>query len=88
MEAVHSASTTIDSRHFAQEYLRRHKLADKGIVDTSHTHTSSPLEAKAGTGDGWNTVAKKGIQNTAQQQETLDSGMFKVVAAKKKGGKR
>jgi PERQ amino acid-rich with GYF domain-containing protein len=85
-EAVHSASSTIDSRHFAQEFIRRHKLADKGIVDSSHA--SSPQDAKAGTGGGWSEVAKKGSQSNAQQQNSLDSGNFKVVAAKKKGGKR
>jgi len=85
-EAVHSASTTIDSRHFAEEFIRRKKLADKGIVDSSHT--SSPHDAKAGVGGGWSEVAKKGGHAATQQQNSLDSGNFKVVAAKKKGGKR
>jgi PERQ amino acid-rich with GYF domain-containing protein len=30
-EAVHASSQTIDSRHFADEFVRRRKLADKGI---------------------------------------------------------
>lgn len=83
-ESVHSASSTLDSRHFAEEFLRRRKLADKGIIDT--TSTASPSDAK-GAGGGWNEVAKKG-QNTQQHQSTLDSSNFKVVAAKKKAGKR
>jgi PERQ amino acid-rich with GYF domain-containing protein len=65
--------------------LRRRKLADKGIID--NTVTSSPAESKAG-GGGWSEVAKKGGQSTQQQQAPLDSGNFKVVAAKKKNAKR
>jgi PERQ amino acid-rich with GYF domain-containing protein len=84
-ESVHTASNTIDSRHFAEEFLRRRKLADKGIVDT--TSVASPSDAKSGSG-GWSEVAKKGGQNTPQQQNGLDSGNFKVVAPKKKAGKR
>ena len=84
-EAIHAASDTIDSRHFSEEFIRRRKLADKGIVDSSHT--SSPLDGKAGSG-GWSEVAKKGGASAAQHQNSLDSGNFKVVAAKKKGSKR
>jgi PERQ amino acid-rich with GYF domain-containing protein len=82
-ESVHSASSTLDSRHFAEEFLRRRKLADKGIVDDRNT--SSPAENKA-AGSGWSEVAKKGGASTTQQQQQqpLDSSNFKVVAAKKK----
>lgn len=79
-ESVHSASSTLDSRHFAEEFLRRRKLADKGIID--ERNTSSPAENKAG-GSGWSEVAKKGGAN-ATQQPPLDSSNFKVVAPKKK----
>lgn len=87
---MHSASHTLDSRHFAEEFLRRRKLADKGIID--NTSTASPSDTKAG-GGGWSEVAKKGPssqqqQQQQQQQTPLDSGNFKVVAAKKKTGKR
>jgi PERQ amino acid-rich with GYF domain-containing protein len=79
---VHSASSTLDSRHFAEEFLRRRKLADKGIID--ERNTASPAENKA-AGSGWSEVAKKGGASTAQQQQQpLDSSNFKVVAAKKK----
>lgn len=80
-ESVHSASSTLDSRHFAEEFLRRRKLADKGIID--ERNTSSPAENKAAS-SGWSEVAKKGGANAAQQQQPLDSSNFKVVAAKKK----
>ena len=87
-ESVHSASNTLDSRHFAEEFLRRRKLADKGIVD--ERNTSSPAENKS-AGSGWSEVAKKGSASTQQQQQqqqqqqpALDSGAFKVVPSKKK----
>lgn len=83
-EAVHSVSQTIDSRHFAEEFLRRRKLADKGIVDTSSV--ASPADKNSG---GWSEVAKKGGQSsTAASAPGLEQGVgFKVVAAKKKGRK-
>lgn len=82
-ESVHSASNTLDSRHFAEEFLRRRKLADKGIIDDRNT--SSPAENKSG-GSGWSEVAKKGgpTATQQQQQQPLDSSNFKIVAAKKK----
>jgi PERQ amino acid-rich with GYF domain-containing protein len=83
-EAVHSASDTLDSRHFAEEFLKRRRLAEKGVVTPANT--ASPSESKA-AGGGWSEVAKKGGQSS-QQQTTLDSGNFKVVAPKKKPGKR
>ncbi|KAF2279239.1 uncharacterized protein EI97DRAFT_498755 [Westerdykella ornata] len=83
-EAVHSASRTLDSRHFASEFLRRHRLAEKGVIDT--TGSTNASDAKS-SGDGWNEVAKKGGQPQAAQSG-LDSGNFKVVAAKKKTAKR
>ncbi|KAF2135521.1 uncharacterized protein K452DRAFT_323015 [Aplosporella prunicola CBS 121167] len=84
-EAVHGVSQTIDSRHFAEEFIRRKKLADKGIVDTSGTSSPGPMN---GSG-GWNEVAKKGgaaAQTSTQAQK--EDVAFKVVAAKKKGGRK
>ncbi|KAF2837219.1 hypothetical protein M501DRAFT_937891 [Patellaria atrata CBS 101060] len=81
-EAVHSVSQTIDSRHFAEEFIRRRKLADKGIVDTNAS--SSGGQSAEGKG-GWSEVAKK--NPPAVQKEEVGSS-FKVVAAKKRGGKR
>ncbi|KAH8723650.1 hypothetical protein GQ44DRAFT_740880 [Phaeosphaeriaceae sp. PMI808] len=87
-ESVHSASSTLDSRHFAEEFLRRRKLADKGIID--ERNTSSPAENKSPS-SGWSEVAKKGGASMQQQQQqqqqasTLENSNFKVVAAKKKG---
>jgi PERQ amino acid-rich with GYF domain-containing protein len=86
-EAVHGASNTIDSRHFAEEFLRRKKMADKGLIDTSMPPKSaSPHNASNGQAGGWNEVAKKGPVKEPSKDES--NGAFRMVAAKKKGGKR
>nr|POE94518.1 gyf domain-containing protein mpd2 [Quercus suber] len=90
-EAVHSASTTLDSRHFAEEFLRRKKLADKGLVDhTALPKSASPFSAAGQQSGGWSEVAKKGPQKDAAAATAKEesNGSFRVVAAKKKGGKR
>ncbi|KAI9706969.1 MAG: hypothetical protein M1820_004556 [Bogoriella megaspora] len=80
-EAVHHSSRTIDSRHFAEEFIRRRRLADRGMVDP--TGTGSPASAaEKKTDGGWSEVAKK---NPTPKE---DPGNFTVVPAKKKGGKR
>lgn len=88
MHAVHSVTQTIDSRHFAEEFLRRRKLADKGVVDV--TKTSSPANAGSGqSGGGWSEVAKKGPAKAVEESAAGGvSGNFKVVAPKKKVSKR
>ena len=81
-ESVHSASSTLDSRHFAEEFLRRRKLADKGIID--ERNSSSPAENKSSS-SGWSEVAKKGGGALPQQTVSpLVTGDFKVVPSKKK----
>ncbi|KAK5157646.1 hypothetical protein LTR04_005360 [Oleoguttula sp. CCFEE 6159] len=83
-EAVHTVSQTIDSRHFAEEFIRRRKLADKGIVDNTHTHSVAPNATVEGKSGGWSEVAKKNPASVAKEEPNN----FKVVAAKKKSGKR
>ncbi|KAE9968700.1 hypothetical protein EG328_007307 [Venturia inaequalis] len=56
-EAVHQVAKTIDSRHFAEEFVRRKKQADKGVVEPMGT--ASPVNKQA-TGNEWSAVAKKG----------------------------
>jgi PERQ amino acid-rich with GYF domain-containing protein len=82
-EAVHIQSNTIDSRHFAEEFIRRRKLADRGIADPAPALPMPSTAASASTTGGWSEVAKK---SPAAQQET--QGNFKVVASKKRGGRR
>lgn len=83
---MHAISKTIDSRHFAEEFVRRRKLADKGVVESSGT--ASPAGAAGAaenkTGGGWSEVAKKGP--LVKEKEEISG--YKVVPAKKKGGKR
>ena len=86
-EAVHGASNTIDSRHFAEEFLRRKKLADKGLVDTTAPPKSaSPHNAASNASGGWSEVAKKGPVKEAPKDES--NGAFRVVPTKKKGSRR
>ncbi|RMX81389.1 hypothetical protein D0869_06844 [Hortaea werneckii] len=86
-EAVHGVSNTMDSRHFAEEFLRRKKLADKGQIDTTvPPKSASPAAAAANGAGGWSEVAKKGPQKDAAVKDDTN-GQFRVVA-KKKGSKR
>ncbi|KAI9873141.1 MAG: hypothetical protein M1830_000784 [Pleopsidium flavum] len=84
-DSVYANSPTLDGRRFAEEFIRRRKLADKGIINSSVSGSNgfSPntnLEGKPG--GGWSEVAKKGPSNAAKEEP---ASPFKVVAAKKKG---
>lgn len=81
-EVVHQNSRTMDSRHFAEEFVRRHALADKGKVDTA-APSGHTIEAK--NASGWSEVARKGSTPSAVKQEDT---AFKIVPSKKKGGKK
>ncbi|KAK5175418.1 kinesin-like protein [Saxophila tyrrhenica] len=87
-EAVHGASNTLDSRHFAEEFIRRKRLADKGLVDVS----APPKSASPGNAgvSGWSEVAKKSGTTAGKEgvKEENGNGNFRVVAAKKGKGKR
>jgi PERQ amino acid-rich with GYF domain-containing protein len=77
-DSVYANSQTLDGRRFAEEFVRRRRLADKGIVEPA---TPGSLDAKGGAG-GWSEVAKKG---PAPMKEESSTAAFKVVATKKKG---
>ncbi|KAK3502133.1 hypothetical protein B0T13DRAFT_459884 [Neurospora crassa] len=85
-ECVYGFSTTMDGRHFAEEFVRRRKLADKGIVEKD-----SNTGAMSSSNGGWSEVAKKG-GNGAQSQVKEDPMAavpgFRVVQAKKGKGKK
>ena len=85
-DSVYGASQTLDGRRFAEEFIRRRKLADRGIMpDTSAGGSNgfSPSTASENkSGGGWSEVAKKGPAIAAKEES---SSAFKVVAAKKKG---
>ena len=87
-DSVYAASSTIDGRRFAEEFIRRRKLADRGVIPehpSSNFSVSTGSESKNG-GGGWNEVAKKGGANTGAVEK--DAPGFKVVSGKKKGAKR
>lgn len=81
-EAVYGSSETLDGRRFAEEFIRRRKLAERGIVEAADTPKAISTGEKSG---GWNEVAKKGP--TKEPENTgINSAGFKVVSKKK--GKR
>jgi PERQ amino acid-rich with GYF domain-containing protein len=84
-DAVYSHSTTMDGRHFAEEFIRRKRLADKGVIEKQPATTDGKAPA---TGGGWNEVAKKGGHAGAKEPEAVAGPGFKVVPSRKKGGKK
>ncbi|KAK6349421.1 hypothetical protein TWF696_005705 [Orbilia brochopaga] len=86
-DSVYQQSTTIDGRRFAEEFLRRRKLAQQGVV-VDHGHHGD--DNKGSANGGWNEVAKKGRETTTNSGSAsggdagLGSGSFKVVQGKKK----
>ncbi len=88
-DAVYANSTTMDGRHFGEEFVRRKKLADRGIVEKQPTPAPS-TDTKNNASGGWNEVAKKGSASVAavsKEDATIPGGQFKVVPARKKGKK-
>lgn len=85
-DSVYQQSTTIDGRRFAEEFIRRRKLAQQGVV-VDHGHHGDDNK----TGGGWSEVAKKGresstnnISSATAADSGLGNGSFKVVQGKKK----
>ncbi|KFA78803.1 hypothetical protein S40288_05498 [Stachybotrys chartarum IBT 40288] len=82
-DAIYANSTTMDGRHFAEEYVRRKKLADKGVIERQ----PSTDKASSSAG-GWSEVAKKGGSVQPKEPEiSLQANQFKVVPSRKKGKK-
>lgn len=98
-DAVYASSTTMDGRHFAEEFVRRKKLADKGVVEKQPAggrgSASGPGTSSATNPDkGWSEVAKKGSGGTAAtnggstgSEGTIQGAGFKVVPGRKRGKK-
>lgn len=86
-EAVHMSSRTMDSRHFAEEFVRRRALAEKGKMEAGAMGNSS---SETKNGSGWSEVARRagtgsaGAAGTAAKEEP---SAFKVVAKKGKSKK-
>lgn len=75
----------MDGRHFAEEYIRRKKLAIKGVVE-KQSNTDADTAAAAG---GWNEVAKRSSSTQPKEAEAgaIQGAGFKVVPSRKKGKK-
>ncbi|PTB79110.1 GYF domain-containing protein [Trichoderma longibrachiatum ATCC 18648] len=83
-DAVYANSTTMDGRHFAEEYVRRKKLAEKGVVEKQPQTDSKASSA----GGGWSEVAKKSsVSQPKDTESAMQSADFKVVPGRKKGKK-
>ena len=79
-DSVYANSQTLDGRRFAEEFIRRRKLADKGVVDP----VAASAFAEQKNGGEWSEVAKKGSSNAYREDDGSD-GAFRVVAPRKKG---
>ncbi|KAI1824052.1 hypothetical protein F4861DRAFT_507595 [Xylaria intraflava] len=86
-DAIYANSKTMDGRHFAQEFIRRKKLAEKGVVEKQPAATPS-ADTQSSSAGGWNEVAKKGgHKDTASDSSSIQGASFKVVPSRKKGKK-
>ncbi|KAL8906489.1 MAG: hypothetical protein Q9171_006250 [Xanthocarpia ochracea] len=93
-DSIYSSSQTLDGRRFAEEFIRRRKLADKGIIPDPAANsnsafgggsTSSAKDEGKGSGGGWSEVAKKGGPGEKNSGGEKSTENFKVVAGKRKG---
>lgn len=90
-DSVYGATQLMDGRRFAEEYIRRRKLAEKGIVEsaTANGGWGGFQTANAGSdsksSDGWSEVAKKGPPKP--EPDVVGGSGFRVVPSKKKGKK-
>ena len=73
-DTIYTHSSTLDGRHFAEEFLKRRKTLGSALDATPATATSST----SGSG-GWNEVLKKEKGKDAGEWNSA----FKVVAGKK-----
>lgn len=71
----------MNGTRFAEDFLRRKKLADKGVIEPSSSISGTSYATAGSAGSDWSQVAKKG-----PPKEESTAG-FKVVPTKKKGKK-
>ncbi|KAI0114359.1 hypothetical protein GGR51DRAFT_504042 [Nemania sp. FL0031] len=86
-DAVYANSKTMDGRHFAQEFIRRKRLAEKGVVEKQPVNSPSG-DTQSNSAGGWNEVAKKSShKDNASDSSSIQGAGFKVVPSRKKGKK-
>ena len=67
MDSIYGSTKVLDGRHFAEEFIRRRKLAEKGIVESASANGGSGGFAMGSAGSesskagGWSEVAKKNL---------------------------
>ncbi|OCT44179.1 GYF domain containing protein [Cladophialophora carrionii] len=90
-DSVYASSQILDGRRFAEEFVRRRKLADKGVIESAAgaqpmmgIGAGADTKGAGGAGGGWSEVAKKGPANVTAAKEE-GTAQFKVVPTKKKG---
>ena len=86
-DAIYASSQTLDGRRFAEEFVKRRKQADRGVVADPSTGSFSngAGDGKGGGNGGWSEVAKKGSQGQAEREK--EGKEFRIVAGKKRGKK-
>ena len=85
----------MDGRHFGEEFVRRKRLAEKGVIVEKQPSLGFEIKSSSGSGGGWSEVAKKGSGSGAastvsapfKETESIQSAGFKVVPSRKKGKK-
>src|SRR4051812_43061298 len=88
-DSVYANSTTLDGRRFAEEFIRRRKLANQGVVTDAGPLSAGLLSGSAAdssnksSSGGWSEVAKKKAEPQGQAQQQAEPQQFKVVAKKK-----
>ncbi|GAP86954.2 putative gyf domain-containing protein [Rosellinia necatrix] len=86
-DAIYANSKTMDGHHFAQEFIRRKKLAEKGVVEKQPVNIPTP-DPQSSSAGGWNEVAKKSnYKDNASDSSSIQGAGFKVVPSRKKGKK-
>ncbi|KAI0467695.1 gyf domain-containing protein [Xylaria cf. heliscus] len=76
-DAIYANSKTMDGRHFAQEFIRRKKLAEKGVVEKQPVNSPS-TDTQSSSAGGWNEVAKKSNhKDTNSDTSSIQGAGFK-----------
>ncbi len=88
-DAIYASSDIMDGRHFAEEFVRRKTLAEKGVTEKS---PAGGVELRtSNAAGGWSEVAKKSSVPTFAgapvKEEAIQGAGFKVVPSRKKGKK-
>lgn len=80
-ETIYQHSSTLDGRHFAEEFLKRRRILGPALDATLPNNTTTGNSgSSAGSGSGWNEVLKKDKTKDASGEW---NSAFKVVAGKK-----